>query len=243
MKFRVIFFFAVFVCMTAFADSTHFVQQAADEDKHLFIFFYKEMNEKTVHLQKIFDETMEKMGGEIKFIKVKTMDPSEKSLVDKFDLSRSPMPFVISLAPNGAITGGFTSFGEQELKDSIASPGEASCIKALQDRKVVLLCLQNGQTKQNEAALQGVKDFKADSQFSKATEVIVMDPLSAKELKFIEQLGIEPGITRAVTLLISPPGEVVKIYCGQTSKEQIASDLKKASACGAGGCCPGGKCG
>ena len=136
------------------------------ENKHLFIFFYKDLNEKTLRLQNVFDQAMQKLGEQSKSIKVKANDPSEKSIIERFNLKRSPMPFVVVLAPNGAVTGGFPSFTEEQLLDSISSPGAASCLKALQDRKLVLLCLQNSQTANNEAALKGVKDFKADPRFS-----------------------------------------------------------------------------
>ena len=102
------------------------------------------------------------------------------------------MPFVLVLTPNGAITGGFSSsFTEQQLIDSFASPGMASCLKALQDKKLVFLCLQNEQTHSNDAALQGVKDFKADSRFGSAAEIIMINPSDIQEQKFLNQLAID----------------------------------------------------
>ena len=82
---------------------------------------------------------MQKVGDQAIFVKVKANDPSEKPIVDKFNLNRSPMPFVLVLAPNGAVTGGFpSSFTEQQLIGSFASPGMASCLKGLQDKETCL---------------------------------------------------------------------------------------------------------
>ena len=226
-------------------DSSRFIQNAVSENKHLFIFFYKDQNEKTLLLQNVFDQAIQKMGEQVKSIKVKANDPSEKSIIERFNLKRTPMPFVLVLAPNGAITGGFPSFTEEQLMDSISSPGAASCLKALQDRKLVLLCLQNSQTVNNESALKGVNDFRADPRFANATEIVMIDPSNTKEHKFLNQLALDTRSSQAVTVLISPPAEVIGTYQGPTTKAQLASDLQKATSgcCGPGGCCPGGKCG
>ncbi len=231
---RLIFLSLSLCSLNLFADSSPAVQSAADENKHLFIFFYKEQNEKTLSLQNIFDQAMQKMGEQVKSIKVKANDPSEKTLIQRFGLKRSPMPFVVALAPNGAITGGFSSFTEEQLKDSISSPGAASCLKALQERKLVLLCLQDSP--------EGVNEFKADPRFANATEIVRIDPSHKNEREFLQQLGIDTQSTMVV--LISPPAEVIGRYQGGVTKAQLVSDLQKATSgcCCPGGCCPGGKC-
>lgn len=226
------------------------IQNASKENKYLFIFFYKEMNEKTIQLQKIFDQTMQKLGEQSRSIKVKSTDPAEKPIIDRFNLKRSPMPFVLVLAPNGAITGGFSSFTEDQLMGAFTSAGAAQCLKGLQEKKLVLLCLQNDQTINNEDALRGVNDFKADERFSNATEVVVINPADKNEQKFLNQLSIDTHSNQATTVLISPPAEIIGTYQGPTSKDKILADLQKASSCCCGpgcccpgGCCPGGKCG
>ena len=192
-------------------DSSRFIQNAVSENKHLFIFFYKDQNEKTLLLQNVFDQATQKMGEQVKSIKVKANDPSEKSIIERFNLKRTPMPFVLVLAPNGAITGGFPSFTEEQLMDSISSPGAASCLKALQDRKLVLLCLQNYQTANNEAALKGVNDFKADARFANATEIVLVHPVLRH--KFLNQLALDAW----ATALLIPPAEVIGTYGPQQS--------------------------
>lgn len=231
--------------LSASGDSSMAIQNAANQGKHLFIFFYKDQGEKTLRLQNIFEQTLQKMGEHATSIKVNADDPSEKTLIERFELKRSPMPFTIVLAPNGAIVGGFSSFIEQQLTDSISSPGAASCLKALQERKLVLLCLQNSQTLNNEAALKGVNDFKLDPRFANATEIVIIDPSDGKEQKFLNQIVNNTRSPQALTVLISPPAEVIGTYQGAITKTQLVSDLEKATSgcCGSNGCCPGGKCG
>lgn len=225
------------------------MEHAIKENKHLFIFFYKDQNERTLKAQKVFDQVAQKIEDQALFVKVKASDPSENRIIENFNLKRSPMPFVLVLTPNGAITGGFpSSFTEQQLIGSFASPGMASCLKALQDKKLVFLCLQNEQTRGNEAALQGVKDFKADSRFETA-EIIMINPSDIQEQKFLNQLAIGTHSNEATTVFIAPPAETIGQYKGATSKDRFISDLQNAvsgccgpGGCGPGGCCPVGKC-
>jgi len=218
--------------------------EAENENRYIFIFFYKDQSEKTVRLEKIFDQAMQGLSAQAKSIKVNINEPSQQSVVEKFNLKRSPMPLVIVLAPNGAVTGGFYAFDEALLTDAITSVGAAKCLRALQDRKLVILCLQNAHTSNNESVLKEIKDFKEDARFANATEIVVIDPLNPEEQKFLGQFSIDAQSKEAITLLISPPAEVIGTYDGSVTKDQLITDLQKATSgcCGPGGC-PGGKCG
>lgn len=221
------------------------VERAARENKHLFIFFYKDQNERTLRTQKVFDQAIQKLSDSVLFVKVKSNDPAEKGIIDKFNLKRSPMPFILVLAPSGAVTGGFPStVNEQQLLGSFVSPKMGSCLKALQDKKLVFLSLQNERTSGNEAALKGIYDFKADPRFGGAVEIIIINPADPQEQKFLSQLAINTTSNQASTVFIAPPAETIGQYAGATSKDRFVTDLQNAVSCccGPGGCCPGGCC-
>ena len=102
-------FLLLFVFVTSvFAEVGMPALEKAD-GKHVFIFFYRDKNERTVRAEKVFDGVAEKVDSS--FVKVQVNDPSE-TIVKKFGLERSPMPFVMVFAPNGAVTGGFSNFSE-----------------------------------------------------------------------------------------------------------------------------------
>jgi hypothetical protein len=220
--------------MTAIAD-------AARANKYLFVFFWKQEDEQTAAMKDVFEEAMKRTNRAQSAI-VSTTDPAERGIVTKFDLQRAPMPLVLALAPNGAVMGGFpTKFTEQELLEAFASPGSEKCMKALQENKLVLLCVQNGSTKSNEEAMKGVRDFKGDSRFGHATEVVMLDPADTAERSFLADLKIDPQEPEAMTAFLVPPGSVVAEFKGATDKEELAAALQKASTfCGPGGCGPGG---
>jgi len=218
------------------------IKQAADAGKYLFMFFSKSDDGQTVAMRKVFDKAMEKVQDRAQSVAVNITDASEKAIVDKFDLSRAPMPLVLAMAPNGAITGGFpTRFEEEELLDAFATPAMEKVMKALQDGKLVFVCVQNGKTTASDAAMQGVRDFKADARFASATEIVMLDPTDKKEAKFLTDLRVSPDIAVATTVVIVPPGQAIAQIEGPTTKDKLIELLSKANTgCGPGGCGPGG---
>ncbi|MBE7558442.1 hypothetical protein HS125_05670 [bacterium] len=76
------------------------------------------------------------------------------------------------------------------MEGAIAGPALQQSLLALQERKLVLLCVQNGNTQQNAEAMKAVREFKADARFTQATQIIMVDPASQAEQKFLAQLNI-----------------------------------------------------
>jgi hypothetical protein len=151
------------------------------------------------------------------------------------------MPLALAIAPNGAVTGGFPkNFTEDQLLGAVVSPGMQKALKALQGRKLVLLCVQNDSTRSNEAALKGVKEFKADPKFGQATEIVMVDPANAEESRLLKSFKVDPGIDEAVTVFLAPPGTPIATYRGATDKNMMMAKLTSTVSACAGGCGPGG---
>ncbi len=221
------------------------MQRAASANKYLFAFVYEKKDESTVTLRKSVEGALSKLGDKAQCADVDRSDPAENGFVSKSGLGRAPMPLVLAIAPNGAVTGGFPAAQatEERLLDAVASPGMQQCLKALQDRRLVFVCLQNGRTQANAEAMKGVNDFKANSQFGNVTEVVKVDPSDAKEGKLLAQLKADPQAKLASTAFLAPPGVLVAKVDGPTSKEALMASLQKAMAsCTAGSsCCPAPK--
>ena len=116
-------------------------------------------------------------------------------------------------------------------------------MKSLQDGKLVFLCVQNASTKSNTEALQGVRDFKAEAQYTGVTEIVMLDPAIGG--------GVLPGRSEN-----RPPDEgggdrnSRTAGCrdrgvrGRDREGSVVAALQKASsACGPGGSCGPGGCG
>jgi hypothetical protein len=220
------------------------MSRAAEDNAYLFAFFYEKDDDVTRAARKTFDEAVKKITPAPQSVVVDRTAPEEKQLVVKFGIDRAPMPFALAFAPNGAVTGGYkgADLTEAQLRDAVASAGLQKCLKALQDKRLVLVCLQNDRTQANAAAMKGVNEFKADPKFGGLTDIVKVDPSDAKEAKLLAQLQADPQAKEATTVLLASPGVMVAKVTGPTSKNNLMASLQKAmSSCapGAGpGCCP-----
>ena len=221
------------------------LHKAAAANKYLFAFFWKAEDESTRARRKVFDAAVTQIAERADAVAVNVTAKAETQIVEKFGLDRAPMPLVLAIAPNGAITGGFPdSFSEQELLDAFASPCLEKVVKALQDRKLTFLCVQNAKTPGNEDSLKGVRDFCADERYRSATQIVMLDPAAKAEAKLLSDLKISADTASAVTVFLAPPGSPIAMFEGATTKEALVETLQKASsACGPGGSCGPGGCG
>jgi hypothetical protein len=216
---------------------------AASNGKYLFLFFWKANDAHSRTMGGVFQSAMNKWAESTNSVSVKITDRNEKPVVDKLGVSRAPMPLVVALAPNGAVTKAFPiNFTEQDLSQGFVSPCTAKCMKALQNRKLVLLSVHNQQTQLSQVALQGAQDFKADARFNQATELVTVDPDDSAEASFLQKLQVDPRTPTAVTILLAPSGQSVARFVGAVTKEQIVAKVQAGPCaggkCGPGGCCP-----
>lgn len=210
-------------------DGSFAIEKSSQEDRHLFIFFYKDRSDKTLKAKEIVDQVAKKLKGKANFVNVMLNDPDESDLIEKFDLKHAPLPLVMVIAPNGAVVGGFSSkFSKEKMIDSLASPKMAKCLKALQDKKFVFVCMQNSKTKNLEKSMKGVLEFKSDPRFAKSVEIVTIDPLDTDEYKFLSQLSVDTRLPQLVTILLAPPGKIIGNYKGATNKEKFINDLNEA---------------
>ena len=219
------------------------IDSAARSGKHLFIFLWKANDEQSRTMYGVFQSAMNKWAESADCVGVQITDPNERPIVDKFGLSRAPMPMVLALAPNGAVTKGFPiKFDENQLREGFVSPCTAKCLKALQDRKLVLLCVQNQKTQFTQVAMSAAQGFKADARFAGATEVITVNPEDRAEAALLQELEVDPRTPEAVTVLLAPPGQPLAKFVGAVTKDQIVAKVASAQSgpCADGKCGPGG---
>jgi len=212
------------------------MERAAAAGKYLLVLFYRSDDNETQAMKKVVASAAANLVKKANSATINVTDAAEKDIVAKFGVDRAPMPLALVVAPSGAITGGFPSkVTEEQLSGAFVSPGLANSLKALQDGKLVLLCVQNASTKSNDAAMKGVNAFITDTRFAKSTEVVSLDPADEAESKFLKQVQIDPRTSEAVTALLAPPGSVVAQYKGATNKDVMIAALAAKQAGGGGG--------
>ena len=215
------------------------IEKAAKAKKYLFIFFSKDNAQRTSAARGVFQSAVAKISDS-ESVEIKTSDSAEQEIVTRYGVSRAPMPFVLAIAPNGAMTKGFsTQFDEKELRQAFVSPCTADCMKALQDNKLVLLCVEPSSSKDKQVSLQkGVQDFAEDEEYAKSSKVLAVNAGNSAEASFLKDLRVDPQTADRVTVLMAPPAAVVGSFVGEVTKDQLTAKLKSAQS----GCCPGGNC-
>jgi hypothetical protein len=220
---------------------------AARGGQYLFVLFWKEDDDATRAVRQTLTDAVARRGGRSLVVAVRVTDPAEKPVVDRYGVSRSPMPLVLAVAPNGAVTGAFAvKLTERDIARAFVSPAQAGCMKAVQARKLALLCVLPGADA--SAVPAGVREFQVDARFGPATELVTLRAGDAAEAGFLSALRIDPGTQVPVTALLAPPGRLLGAFAGPVSKQQLVEKVTAPQGCcpggkcGPGGCCPGGQC-
>ncbi len=228
---------------TAPSKSLATLDGAARANRYVFIFFYRQDDAQTRAMGDSFNAAIKTLAVRVDSVVARVTDPSEAAIVNKFQVSKAPMPLVLVIAPNGAVTSSFPgNFTKEQLLTAFGTPSSEKLLGALQQGKLVLVCLQNGKTRWNAEAMNGVRAFKADQRYSAATEVVMLDPHAQGERPLLAKLGINAPVEEATTLLVAPPGSIIGTFKGATDGNQIITTLTKAIASCAGGCQPGQCC-
>ena len=230
------------------ADATNAVDKTGaelkrvnDAGKYAVLLFHRKGDDSSAvreAVKKVVDESK----GRAEAVEAEVSDPASAGTVSKYSVSRAPLPLVLAVAPNGAVTGGFPGKCDPKaLSEAMFGPKAATCLKTLQEGKVVLVCVQNATSKNAEAALKTVSEFKADQRISEFAESVVIDPADQAENGFLGKLRVDPKSGVATTVLVVPPGRIVGTYTNLVTKEAMFADLARAmqgSTCGSGGCGP-----
>lgn len=219
------------------------IDRAAKANKYVFLFFWKEKGSQTDKAWAVLEPAMAKMADAAAVVSIQVTNPAEKKLVDKYGLNRAPTPLVLAIAPCGAITKAFTkTFTDKELRTAFVSPCTQQCLKALQSRKLVFVCLVNQASAQDKMPVpKGVEDFKTDKKYGEATEIVMVNVRDKKEATFLKELGVGPEYA-PMTVFLAPPGALIGTFSNSTTKETLTAKLVAAQSnpCGSGGCGAGG---
>lgn len=205
------------------------VNSEAVERQYTFVVFYKQNDATTQTMAAALKAEIAK-HQEVTAVKyVQVDDPSQKALVTKYDVSRAPLPLLVAVAPNGAMTGMFPKKLPVEGIDGVfVTPTMMVTMKALQEGKLVLVTVGGSIPAPTPVA---VTAFQADPHYSERLMTVSMDAADPQEAKFIAQMKIPETVLETQTVLLAPPGVLVGKFSATASKEVVAAALAKAGKC------------
>lgn len=204
--------------------------QASAQRRYAHIVFYRADDDATRAMAQVVTAIAGQHPDSVVPVYVSIADPAEQPLVQQFAVARAPMPIVIAVAPNGAITGAFPQrVTAEQLTGAFVTPAMAACMKSMQQGRVVFLCVQAGPQPFVPA---GVNDFLADPQFKDRGDVVFVHAADPAEAQLLAELGMNTTeATQVNTVFFAPPGVIVGKFGLVSTKVEIAAALHKAGKC------------
>lgn len=208
--------------------ATNAIARVTAADKYAIVIFYVK-GEGLTTLRDAVSKAVEESKGKAQSVEIDATDPGNQPTVRKYGLSNTPLPIVLVIAPNGAVTGGFPgSCDTKALRDAMVGKSFAACLKGLQEGKIVFVVVTGTNEATSQAAMKGVKDMAADKQFAGATETIRVQAGDKSSTELLAKLKVADAGKTPLTLLLVPPGRVVGTYTGLTEKATMISDVTRA---------------
>ncbi len=198
--------------------------------KFQFILFYKQNDAATQQMSGVLKSAVERRADRTTRTEVNLTDPANKPVADRYGVSRAPMPLVLCVADNGAVTGAFPrQLDEQGIERALVTPAMTEVVKSLQDKQLVVVHLKP----EARAPLPaGALEFMADPAFQSRTkliEVVAGDPI---ESRFFTDVGIDQSKGEVpVLLVLAPPGVLVGKFPANVTRDQIGEKVHAAGQC------------
>lgn len=218
-----------------FKNAAEAIQTAQNNKQYLFLLCYDKKGESLKAMETTVNDFRSKTSASTLLYKALTTDEKEKGTIAKYGINRAPLPLVLVIAPNGAITGGFPKeVSLAALNKSIVPNVVMDALKSVQAGKIALVLLQNSKTKFNSESLKAAEEFSNDAQVKGYVDIIKADPSNPKNSDFVRSAQISKDSTEAAVVFIIPPGSIAGVYKGKITKDTLLAAL---SACSSGGGC------
>lgn len=203
---------------------------AAQQQKFAFVMFWKQQDSATDAVYQSLQTHLAAHADRATTVAVQVTDPGNRDIVRQFNVSRAPMPLVLAVAPNSAVTSAYQSeLTAQQVSAAIVTPAVANCLKGLQDGKTVLMLIHPQADAQQ--APQGTRQFLADPQFSKRTTFVRLVSTNPAEGEFLKKLGVTQQDANGCVVMMAPPGVLVGKFPLGVSGQELAKKLHAAGKC------------
>lgn len=201
---------------------------AAQSSQTSFLLFHRGNDARTQGLQRTL-ANLTANRNDASVVSIAISNSAEQRLVQRFDATRMPLPAIVAVAPNDAVTGVFAQrFTAADFNSAIVSPGYAECVKALQNDRLVLLCIHPAG--QNTVP-PGVTEFQKNNNLGKQVQVVNVSAADPGETKTLSELGVRGNLTSPTTVFMAPPGVMLGQFDDRVTAKTLAGRLAEAGKC------------
>ena len=208
--------------------------QSAAAQQYSYLMFFRADDAPTQAMRETITAQVEKSPEKTVFVPVLVTDPSAAAVVSKYDATRMPLPCVMGIAPNGAVTGVYPVKVEPEqLARAVLTPKYSEMVKALQEQKIVVLCMQpaNGGT-----TPAGIGEFAALPTFKGRTHQITVQADDQTEAHFYERMKLPTDLPATTVMVFAPPGSFVGKWDANVRGATIGQAVHQSGRCNCSEC-------
>lgn len=226
----------------AVANTESLKEVARKQNKHLFALFFRTGDTDGAKMKGVFAEAKRKLGRRALFSVASVSNPSEANFVRKYGIARAPLPLTLVFAPNGAIVKSFAGkvVSQSDLAGAFASPALAEVLGAMQDRKLVLLCIQGKRTRHNSESLGAARAAAQDEKARDSITVVRAAPDDGHSSDLLKQLSVSSKMQEATIFILVPPSTMAGKVEGATTKDALWKTIVTSVSSCSTGCGPSG---
>jgi hypothetical protein len=205
-------------------------RSAPTEPKFTFILFSKQNNANTQRMSADLASALASRAARAEWTTVDVTDPANREIVDRYQVGRAPMPLVLCVAPNGAVTGAMAGkVTDKQVDAALVTPTMTRCMKSLQAGKIVVVHVKSADA---VPIPSGAEAFLADPSFQTRAiteSYVVSDPAEAR---FVRDMEIDLATFSGSTVVVlAPPGVLVGKFPATVTASEIAAKLHAAGKC------------
>lgn len=168
-------------------------------------------------------------------------NPEHQALLQKFNLTRYPAPYLIVLSPDGFVTGGVVP-GKMESARLVAfvpSPKYNQALKARKEKKPAFVFIYEIQDANYNEWMNRLNE--STSKLNPVAAVIPVSKTDIIEKSFIERLGIQPVSGENTVVVLNAAGQVTGKFNSLPDINALNAAASKQSTKGCGSACPSSK--
>jgi len=222
------------ISFSSFADSSKEIESAKKSGKCMYLVITDKNAKGTDELVKLAEDAQKK-AKKTSIIKIDRDDKANEAIITKYRLAGVPVPLILVLAPNGAVSGSLSKqdASVDKLLAFLPTPKQAEVLQGFENGKAAMIICSKKSLKDKDN-LSSECDKAIKGLDNKALKVIV-DVENKEEKNFLDL--IKPDLTKTTILIFNGKGQYTSTLEANASSDDIIKAVNKKMG---GGCCPGG---
>ncbi len=208
------------------------LDEAARKGRYTFFFFHRKESKNSKRMAAVIERAKVSLKERADFFAVELTDRTRSGAVERFKVRGEPV--TVAVAPGGIVTAYIQGPASlEELEHALVSRGMAKVLGAIQEQRVVFLCVQGKRSEWARESLSAARQL--GESLEGIVEVVVVDPADRKEGDLLRRCSVPADGKIARVAVIGPSGVVAHRLAGKVTEDDLLAAFQKMLS-GGGGC-------